>query len=102
MENQESSTDERRKYPAEVAYTRMLQDYIDKEVAYKKTTENTLLLLQDRVDKLTASTKEVISSYETAQQAIKVSAILGRTLKFIGSLVILYYSIIGIIHDPKL
>lgn len=92
---------ERRKFPAEEAFTKLLEEHIADSEVYKTHTTATLEALRKEIKELTASTAEVLEAYETAQQALKFSIGFGKLLKYIGGLVLLYYSIITVIPPHK-
>ena len=92
---------ERRKFPAEEAFTKLLEEHIADSEVYKIHTTATLEAMRQEIKELTASTAEVLEAYKTAQQALKFSIGFGKLLKYIGGLVLLYYSIITVIPPHK-
>ena len=92
---------ERRQYPAEREFTKLLEAHIADSEKYKERTTRTLEELREDINKLTKSTATVIEAYDTAQQTLKVSISFGKFIKFVGGLVLLYYSIVSLLPHDK-
>ena len=85
----------------DVSFAQLLEIHIIQEELYKTQTTATLQNLQYSVDELTSSTRSILEAYEVTQQAIKLSVVLGKFVKFIIGLLIAYYSLIEFLHHPK-
>jgi len=90
---------DRREHNVEEAFMRLLEEHIHKEDADKQRMLNSLEALEESMQELATSTKDMLEAYTTAQQAIKISIFLGKTVKWIGSMLLLYYSISELLHS---
>lgn len=84
---------DRRDHTVEETFIRLLEVHAQKEEQDKHTIFQTLEELKEKICELTISTKDMLEAYNTAQQAIKISIFLGGLLKWIGSMLFLYYSL---------
>jgi carboxypeptidase C (cathepsin A) len=98
MEDREEYNPDRRRYHSEVEYTRILQDYIDKDLHYKNELHKDLTKLRSDVDTLTKDTKDLVDSYVMAQKLTKGLVVVGQLLKYLGSMLLLYYSISSLLN----
>jgi len=89
---------DRRDHTSEEAFMHLLEEHIHKEDSDKQRILDSLETLEESMQNLATSTKDMLEAYNTAQQAIKISIFLGKAVKWIGSVVLLYYSISELLH----
>lgn len=88
---------ERRKFPAEAAFTKLVEEHIHDSDLYRLKTAATLATLEKSLQDLTIATSSVLEAYKTSQQALKLVIGFGKLIKYIGGLVLLYYSIVALL-----
>ena len=86
-------------HTSEETFMRLLEEHSRKADADKQRMLNSLEALEESMQALATSTKDMLEAYNTAQQAIKISIFLGKAIKWIGSMLLFYYSISELLHS---